>query len=200
MKLQTRTILQSRPILSLFILGVVIAVSGCLTAEHKEVRLTLNADGKSGTGKMTFTNIVSEPDDSSKDNSKDDFNNALITEYYQGRKMEESNKGMRNVKKRLYLDGDDLMGEVTFEFDDITKLGFFRYKGEGPYMYYTISDGYFTSGQFEATNGTYGDEKTMPVIFWDATARDFYFKVALSTPNVVHHSLAKFYKDWAKKQ
>ena len=71
--------------------------------------MTLNSDGKSGTGKITFTNIVSEPDDSSKDNSKDDFNNALITEYYQGRKFEESNKGLQNVKKRLYLDEDVLM-------------------------------------------------------------------------------------------
>jgi hypothetical protein len=106
---------------------------------------------------------------------------------------------MKNVKKRLYMDGDNLMGEVTFDFDDITKLGFFRYKSEGPYMYYTISDGYFTSGQFESSNGTYGDEKTMPVIFWDPTAKDFYLKLALSTPNVVHHSLAKFYKEWAKK-
>lgn len=175
-----------------------IFVSGCLSADHKEVRLTLNADGKSGTGKIIFTNIVSEPDDSTKDNSKDDFHKSLITEYYQGRKFEEANKGMTNVKKRLYLAGDTLMGEVTFDFDDITKLGFYRYKGEGPYMYYMISDGYFTSGQFEATNGTYGDEKNMPVIFWDPSARDFYYKVALSTPNVVHHPLAKLYKDWAK--
>jgi hypothetical protein len=174
-------------------------ISGCLSADHKEVRLTLNPDGKSGSGKITFTNIVSEPDDSTKDNSKDDFNKSLITEYYQGRKIEEANKGMHNVKKRLYLDGDMLMGELTFDFDDITKLGFYRYKGEGPYMYYTISDGYFTSGQFEATNGTYGDEKLMPVIFWDASARDFYFKVALSTPNVVHHSLSGLYKEWSKK-
>lgn len=188
-----------RPAFIPAVLFSILLFSGCLTADHKEVRLTLNADGKSGSGKITFTNIVSEPDDSSKDNSKDDFNNALITEYYQGRKIEESNKGIKNVKKRLYLDDDRLMGEVTFDFDDVTKLGFYRFKGEGPYMYYTISDGYFTSGQFEATNGTYGDEKTMPVIFWDSNARDFYFKVSLSTPNVVHHSLAKFYSDWVKK-
>ena len=62
-------------------LFAIIFFSGCLTADHKEIRLTLSADGKSGTGKITFANIVSEPDDSSKDNSKDDFNNALITEY-----------------------------------------------------------------------------------------------------------------------
>jgi hypothetical protein len=173
-------------------------ISGCLSADHKETRLTLNPDGKSGSGKIIFNNIVSEPDDSSKDNSIDDFHKSLITEYYQGRKIEESNKGMKNVKKRLYLDGDNLMGEITFDFDDITKLGFYRYKGEGPYMYYTIKDGLFTSGQFESSNGTFGDETTMPVIFWDADARDFYFKVSLSTPNVVHHSLAKLYQEWAK--
>ena len=84
------------------------------------------------TGRIIFTNTVSEPDDSTKDNSKDDFNSALITEYYQGRKIEGGNKGMKNVKKRLYIDDDVLMGEVTFDFDDITKLGFYRYKGEGP--------------------------------------------------------------------
>ncbi len=189
-----------RPSVVCLVLLAVSFLSGCLTAEHKEIRLTLNADGKSGVGKITFVNIVSEPDDSTKDNSKVDFDKTLITEYYQGRKLEESSKGMKNVKKRLYLNGDNLMGEVTFEFDDITKLGFYRYKGEGPYMYYTISDGYFTSGQFETTDGTYADEKNMPVIFWDANTKDFFIKVALSTPNVVHHSLAKFYVDWAKKQ
>ena len=36
----------------------VLFFSGCLTADHKEVRLTLNADGKSGTGKITFTNLA----------------------------------------------------------------------------------------------------------------------------------------------
>ena len=92
------------------------------------------------------------------------------------------------------------VGNLAVRVEDIAKLGFYRYKGEGAYMYYTISDGYFTSGQYESTNGSYADEKTMPVIFWDANAKDFYIKVALSTPNVVHHSLAKFYVDWAKKQ
>src|SRR5258708_32593589 len=197
MKQQTTTIRLF--LISIPALFILFFFSGCLSADHKETRITLNDDGKSGSGKIIFTNIVSEPDDSSKDNSKDDFHKSLITEYYQGTKIEEASKGIKNVKKRLFLDGDKLMGEVTFDFDDITRLGFYRYKGEGPYMYYTISDGYFTSGQFEATNGTYGDEKTMPVIFWDTNARDFYIKIALSTPNVVHHSLAGFYKDWAKK-
>src|SRR5258706_16058896 len=101
--------------LSAFLLAFVF-LSGCLSAEHKETRITLNDDGKSGSGKITFTNIVSEPDDSTKDNSKDDFNKSLITEYYQGRKIEEANKGIKNVKKRLFLDGDKLMGEVTFDY------------------------------------------------------------------------------------
>ncbi|MEI8135391.1 MAG: hypothetical protein WCH46_10045 [bacterium] len=173
-------------------------LSGCLTADHRETRLIVNEDGKSGSGTITFTNIVSEPDDSVKDNSTDDFHKGLITEYYQGHKFEESMKGIKNVKKRLYLQDGVLMGEVKFDFDDIAKLGFYRYKGEGPYMYYTIKDGYFTSGQFELSNGSYGDETSMPVIFWDATARNFYFKVALSTPNVVHHPLVKLYNEWSK--
>src|ERR1700682_2803240 len=77
-----------------------VAVSGCLTAEHKETRIKLNADGKSGSGVILFTNISSEPGDTA-DVSKDDFN-SLITEYYQGRKIETENKGMKNVRKSLY--------------------------------------------------------------------------------------------------
>ena len=172
--------------------------SGCLTAEHKEIRLTLNGDSKSGSGSITFTKITSEPGEDTVNVSKEDFN-SLIADYYQGKKIENANKGMHNVKKRLFLSGDDLMGEITFEFDDISKLGFYRHKGEGVFMYYTIGDGYFTSGQFESSNGTYGGEK-MPMIFWDASTKDFYIKVALSTPNAAHHSLLKPYKDWSKKQ
>ncbi|MEO6939429.1 MAG: hypothetical protein ABI444_04700 [Candidatus Kapaibacterium sp.] len=173
------------------------ALTGCLTAEHKETRIKLNPDGKSGSGVVVFTNISSEPGDSA-DVSKDDFN-SLITEYYQGRKIETENKGMKNVKKRLYKIDGKLMGEVSFEFDDVYDIGFFRYKDSGPLMYYTVAEGFFTSGQYEASNGSYAGEK-MPVIFWDSNAQELYFKMALSTPQEVRRPLATLYQDWESGQ
>lgn len=176
---------------SLFILGAL--VSGCLTAEHKEMRLKLNEDGKSGTGTIVFTNISSEPGDTA-DVSKDDFN-TLITEYYQGRKIETENKGMRNVHKRLYKIDGKLMGEITFDFDDLETMGIYRFKDQGPYMYYTVADGFFTSGQYEASNGSYGGEK-MPIIFWDPDQKELYYKMALSTPQEFRKPLAALFQDW----
>jgi hypothetical protein len=169
------------------------AFGGCLTAEHKITRITLNADGRSGSGTVVFSNISSQPGDTA-DVSKEDFH-MLITEYYQGNKFEIENKGMKNVRKRLYKVEGKLMGEVTFDFDNLADIGFYQYTADGPYMYYTVGEGFFTSGQYEESNGSYGGEK-MPVVFWDRTQREFYFKMALSTPQEFRRPLTALFQDW----
>ena len=121
--------------------------------KKKEVRISINDDGVSGTGKIIFTGISSSPGDS-LDVVNEDFN-SLIAEYYQGRKIELENKGWKNVHKKLYQESGKLMAEIDFNFDDISDLSFFRYKGTGPWMLYTVADGFFTSGQYESSNGTY---------------------------------------------
>ncbi len=176
---------------------IVALFNGCLTASHKEMRLSLNADGKSGTGTILFTHIHSEVNEDTTNVTTKDFN-ALISEYYQGKKFETATKGIKNIKKRLYLDGKDLMGEVTFEFDNVADLGFFRFNGRGPFLYYVLSDGYFTSGDYVLSNGSYGGEK-MPIVFWDENARDFYVKVALSSPQSPERSIVPLYQAWVKK-
>ncbi|HYM20656.1 MAG TPA: hypothetical protein VEW28_06595 [Candidatus Kapabacteria bacterium] len=176
---------------------IAVLLTGCLTAEHKEFRVSLNPDGKSGTATLLFSGIHSEQGNDTSDVTKDDFN-SLISEYYQGKKIENSYNGARQFKKRLFLDKDILMGEVTFSFDDISELGFYRYKNTGPYMYYTLADGLFSSGQFEASNGTYAGEK-MPFVFWDEGSRDFYVKVSLSSAQAPEKTLVPQYKAWAKK-
>lgn len=171
---------------------------GCLTAEQKELRLSLNADGKSGTGTIVFTGIASEQGDDTMNVSNEDFN-SLISEYYQGKTLENALVGTSNIKKRLFINENQLVGELSFEFEDIEKLGFFRYKGMGPYQYYTLADGYFTSGQFAASNGTFGGDK-MPIVFWDETVKDFYVKMSLSSPGAPRTSLLDKYTDWEKKK
>jgi hypothetical protein len=179
---------------SVIVLGL--SLTGCLTAEHKEVRLQLNADGKSGSGTIVFSNILSSPGDTA-DVSKEDFN-TLIAEYYQGRKIEIENKGMKNVRKKLYKVDGKLMGEMQFDFDDLSTLGFYRYK-DGPYMFYAVSDGFFTSGQYESSNGSYMGER-MPVIFWDSSERELFFKMALTTPQEVHKPLISYFDTWTANQ
>ena len=183
--------------LCVLLLTLALTVSGCLTAEYKETHLLINEDGKSGHGIITFANIVSEPGDSI-DVSKEDFN-SLISDYYQGKKIEKDNHGMHNVHKKLYVEDDRLMGQVDFDFNDIADIGIFQYKGSGPYMCYTVADGFFTSGQYVASNGTYGGEK-MPIIFWDNASKELYFKMSLSTPQEVRKSLVKSYTSWAASQ
>lgn len=172
-------------------------LTGCLTAEFKEIRLKLGADGKSGTGVMLFTGIASSPGDT-LDVSRDDFN-TLIADYYLGSKIETENKGMKNVKKRLYMQNGTLCGEVTFQFDELSDLGVYRHNNQGPYMYYTVADGFFTSGQYESSNGTYAGEK-LPLVFWDPGTKDFHIKMALSTPQEVRKPLAQLFEDWQKKK
>ncbi|HWF44439.1 MAG TPA: hypothetical protein VG537_07350 [Candidatus Kapabacteria bacterium] len=175
-------------------------LSGCLTADKKEVHINLNPDGKSGSGTILFTGISSSPGDSDEV-IKEDFS-TLIAQYYQGRKIEMDNKGMKNVHKRLFKKDGKLMGEITFDFDDVSSLGFFRYKNSGPYMFYTVAEGFFTSGQYEASNGSYLGEK-MPVIFWDpqtAISDGLYYTMSLSTPQEPRKSLVPEFDRWQSKQ
>jgi hypothetical protein len=179
------------------LLAISVLISGCLTAGHKEMRVSLNPDGRSGTATVLFSRIHSEATSDTSDLTKDDFN-SLITEYYQGSKLSVMFPNISNIKKRIYLDGNELMGEMTFSFSDIADLGFFRYQGTGPFMYYTLADGYFSSGTFEASNGSFGGDK-MPFIFWDASTRDFFVKVALSQAQAPERSLVAQWKAWSKK-
>ncbi|MBS1902159.1 MAG: hypothetical protein JSS75_00455 [Bacteroidetes bacterium] len=180
-----------------FALLLAATLSSCLTAGHKEMRVSLNPDGKSGSAVILFTRIHSEASNDTADQTKDDFN-SLISEYYQGKKLTDLFPNISNVKKRLFLDGNELAGELTFDFANIADLGFFRYKNSGPFMYYTLADGYFSSGVFEASNGSFGGDK-MPLVFWDESSRDFFVKVALSQAQAPERSLVPLYKTWAKK-
>jgi hypothetical protein len=174
-----------------------VTLSGCLTAEKKEVHIKLNADGKSGSGSIVFSGISSSPGDSAAA-VNEDFN-SLIAEYYQGRKIEEANTGMTNVRKKLFKEDGELKGEIDFDFVDVSSLGIFRYKNSGPMMFYTVADGFFTSGQYESSNGTYMGEK-LPVIFWDSTETDLFYRMSLSNAQEPKTSLLSKYDKWQAAQ
>ncbi|HEY3875971.1 MAG TPA: hypothetical protein VGM92_10875 [Candidatus Kapabacteria bacterium] len=172
-------------------------MSGCLTSDTKEVHITLNDDGVSGTGKIIFSGIASTPGDSEKLVS-DDFN-SLIADYYQGKKIELQNRGMKNVRKKLYVEDGNLMAEIDFDFDDLSAVGLYRYRNSGPYMYYTISDGFLTSGDYASSNGTYLGDR-FPVIFWDSSQHDIYYKMQMTTSQEPKRSLTPNFAAWQARQ
>lgn len=172
-------------------------LSGCLTSEFKEIRISLNPDG-SGKGSILYIGLSSEQGDDTTSLVKEDFE-SLVADYLEGKSFETANEKLTNIKKRLFVQNGKLMGEVTFDFADISAIGLFKYKGEGPYMFYTLADGYLTSGQYAASNGSYGGEK-MPIVFWPSNATEFYLKMALSSPETPKTSLAAAYETWQKRR
>ena len=190
----------SRKCFSLVLLAITACIpllSGCLTADKKEVHLTLNDDGHSGSGRILFTGIASTPGDSTT--AVDEDFSSLVAEYYQGRKIELANPGMKNVHKTLFQKNGKLMGEIDFDFDDVSEIGIYRYKNSGPYMYYTVSEGFLTSGQYESSNGTYLGDK-FPIIFWDSTEHDLSYAMTLTTPQEPKKPLVANFERWQAGQ
>lgn len=66
-------------------------------------------------------------------------------------------------------------------------------------MFYTVADGFFTSGQYESSNGSYLGEK-LPVIFWDADQTELYYRMALTSSQEPEKSLVFQYDSWQSRQ
>jgi hypothetical protein len=161
----------------LFIIIFVFSLSliGCLTIETKEYSFKLKK-GTSGEGTIKYINIMRTDDSASTiENDYDE----LVNTYLKGNKPEDEMSGIKNVKKRLFEEDNQLCGEITFEFDDIRSLRFYSYNNEA-WCYYIPAVTLFGSNEtFFSSNGTYGGEN-MPVIFWDDKEKSFEFKTTVS--------------------
>ena len=137
----------------------IVLFAGCLTVENKEYHIKLKTD-TSGEATIRFINILSESDDTT-DASKEDFQQ-LIDTYLSGCKIEKDNPGYHNVKKKLYEEKGVLVGEVSFSFDSLSTVRFFRFDKESPFMYYASNP--LSSETLVETNGVQG-EQWMPIVF-----------------------------------
>lgn len=124
----------------------------------------------------------------------------LIDSYMNGDKIKDEFPNIRVKKKRLYEEDNQLVGELTFEFDDITKVKFYKYKDEGPWCYYLASPLGFQgmSESYFSSNGTWGGEN-MPVIFWDGKQKEFEFKTTITAPEKNTLSLLDMWKQKGEK-
>lgn len=161
---------------------------GCLAVETKEYSFRLTR-GNSGEATIKFINIMRTIDSAT---TTEDAYNELIESYLKGTKPEDEMLGVSNVKKRLYEEDNQLCGEISFTFQDIRDLKFFNYKGL-IWAYFVGFTGMFGNENYFSSNGKYG-EVNMPVIFWDASQKEFIFKTTLTTPGENTESLLPIWR------
>ena len=173
---------------------IAIVFSGCLTVEQKEYTIDMTSKN---AGKLTikYINIMSSSSSDTIDSAPDDFDE-LINKYLNGDEIEKNFPNCTNIKKRAFIENDQLNGEVTMDFKDIKDIKLFQYKGKGPYM---MSTGAFSSMEsFVSSNGEYGGE-TMPVVFWDKKNKKLILTCSVTKPDDKTNSLAHLYKKWEAK-
>lgn len=171
----------------LFILAA--SFAGCLTMESKEYTFKLK-DGKKGSGKIKYINIMHTMDSASTPEAEYED---LVANYLNGKKPEDEMLGVKNVKKRLFEEDNQLCGEITFDFDDITTLKFFNYKDM--VWAYSLGGGSLFGGNeaFFSSNGTHGGEN-MNAIFWDGDQKEFTFKTTVTQNDKKNESLLNIWK------
>jgi hypothetical protein len=175
---------------------LLLLVTGCLTTESKEYRYTVKPDG-SGDGMITFINILSQDDDG-RDVSFKDFGE-LVTDYLEGSSFEESNPNYTVTGKRLYEKNGKLNGEVTFTFKSIDSVGFFRTANCpcAPVLFSTST----LQETLSETNGlSLNESKNIPLISWDATAKEYTFKTKVLDDTSNTHSLLEDWTHWKDKK
>lgn len=168
---------------------VIISFAGCLTMESKEYSFKLDK-GNSGSGKIKYINIMHTMDSAITPEAEYED---LVNNYLNGNKPEDEMLGVKNVKKRLFEEDNQLCGEITFDFDDITTLKFFNYEGK-VWAYSLGSASLFGGGEsFFSSNGKHGGEN-MNVIFWDGNEKEIKFKTTISQNDKKNESLLDIWK------
>ncbi|RPI18147.1 MAG: hypothetical protein EHM58_06380 [Ignavibacteriae bacterium] len=172
-------------------------LNGCLSVETKEYNFKIKKDG-SGTGTIKYINIMSDNKDS-VGAAESDYQ-TLVDSYLKGDKLLEEFPGVKNMKKRLFEEDNQLCGEVTFDFDKLTDMKFYKYKDSGPWCYYLgmSANNMFSSESFFSSNGEYAGQN-MPVVFWESNTKDFKFKTTLTAPGEKTISLLDLWKSLGEK-
>ena len=169
--------------------------TGCLTSESKEYRFKVNPDG-SGTGTITFVNIVSQNDEG-KDVSQKDFGD-LVNNYLTGSGFEDANPQYQVTSKRLYEQDGKLMGDVEFTFTSLDSFGFFRKSGCDccPVLLYCKA----FDEAYAASNGKYlGENSATPFIQWEPGTTEFTVRTSILGDLSNTHALLALWQDWKSK-
>ncbi len=174
------------------IIVLALVMFGCLSAERKEYTWNIKSDG-SGNGKIVWRGLFSTGNTEDQDATADDFV-SLINDYLDGTTLEDENPGYTNIKKRLFVERGKLCGEMTFEFNSLSDIGFYQYHGEGPVMFLLNA----ADETFIETNGDWAGEE-FPVIFWPDDKKEYTLVTTLGDPDDEGaRPLMVHYKTWEK--
>ncbi|HHS49983.1 MAG TPA: hypothetical protein ENN07_02590 [candidate division Zixibacteria bacterium] len=176
---------------TLLIAAVAVLTVGCLSFAEKQYTWQIQPDG-SGKGTIVYRNIFSSGN-TDDDYTADDFVQ-LINDYLEGETLENETPGMRNVKKKLFVEDGFLCGEVTFEFAHFNEVGFYQYKGKGPMMFYLSN----SSETFINSSGDWAGED-FPIVFWPEGTKEFNVVTTMGDPYEEGAvSLIPLYEHWEK--
>lgn len=173
------------------LLLVIVLFNGCLTVERKEYNVTLTG-ANSGKAVIKYINIISTKDEE-RDVSMKDYAE-LVTDYLEGKKLEDEFPNVKNMKKRLFEENGVLCGEVSFDFDSLSSVKIFKYDKDSPFM--LVKDG-FSNETIDEFNGETLDEK-LPVIFWNKNTKNFKWSTTVSSDVSNAVSLLSHYQNWEK--
>ncbi len=173
---------------------IAVVMTSCLTVEKKEYSFEFTGEN---SGKMTirYINILSVMDDGN-DVSAADFQE-LLDKYINGDQLVQDFPGASGLKKRLYEDNDQLCGEVTLEFNDLSTARLYQYDKKSPVM--MCISAAFDSETYISSNGSYGND-FMPVVFWPSGSKKMEVTTSVTTPDETSMSLLPAYRTWKSAQ
>ncbi len=169
---------------------VAVFMTSCLTVEKKTYSFEMTGEN---SGKLTirYINILSVMDDG-QDVTAADFQE-LLDKYINGDQLVQDFPGATNIKKRLYEENDQLCGEVSLDFPDLSAARLYQYDAKSPLMM-CISAAY-DSETYISSNGSYGNDY-MPVVFWPSGSKKMEVTTSVTTPDETSMSLVPAYKAW----
>lgn len=182
----------NRLIRFLILVLVPLSFAGCLTCEKKEYVFQLTG---SNSGKLTikYVNIFSSLIDSTGELTADYEELAYM--WLKGDKLENDFPLAKKIRKRLFEENGTICGEVTMEFDDLSKVRLYRSNAEGA-LIFKISEVNDDGETFLQTNGYFSDGE-IPVVSWPKDTRTLRFSTKIATPDSTCVSMLQM---WKQKQ
>ena len=143
--------------------------AGCLVSEVTEYKITLNADGRSGTFTTIMRNVESDSPDSAT--QRRDFQ--ALMDRWKGNQylFDEMEKGLYVKERSLRLEKGKLVWRETAIFADLSKI-IPEFSPDKP-LKFPLTD---TSGQIVKTNGTLTTVQDSLLIMWPPHAKKFELK------------------------
>ncbi len=154
---------------SILIVTFIITAAGCIISEYEEYRISLNADGESGTLIITKNNLQSDESDPVK--VQKDFDE-LISDWKNDQYLLDKMKSGEYVKsRRLYMEKGRLVWNEKAIFSDIHKIAGKSIVND------TMNIGFKKEEAAIKTNAILIQTKDSTIVQWPLSMKNFVLKI-----------------------